>query len=114
MSFCFQTARKQVKVSRKEDLDCRVIKRLLASYFAIVRKNIQDEVPKTIMYHMVNKMQTMLYNALMCQLYKPKMFDELLAESEDIAKRRQETLRMLEALHQANVIIGEIKDTQIW
>lgn len=38
------------KLSAREQRDCEVIERLIKSYFLIVRKNIQDSVPKAVMH----------------------------------------------------------------
>jgi hypothetical protein len=43
---------------------------LLASYFSIVRKNIQDSVPKTVMHFLVNCAKDNIQNELVSQLYR--------------------------------------------
>lgn len=44
----------QRKLSPREQRDCDVIERLIRSYFLIVRKSIQDTVPKAVMHFLVN------------------------------------------------------------
>ena len=44
--------------------------RLIKSYFLIVRKNIQDSVPKAIMHFLVNYVQDNLQSELVSHLYK--------------------------------------------
>ena len=102
------------KLSPKEEHDCHVIERLIRSYFSIVRKNIQDSVPKAIMHFLVNYVQTNLQSELVTHLYRSEQFDHLLTESEQIAIRRKEASEMLKALQKANIIIGEIRETHIW
>ena len=43
--------------SGRERMEIEIIKTLLASYFQIVKKHIQDLVPKTVMYHLVNSVK---------------------------------------------------------
>ncbi|KAG9510330.1 Dynamin-1-like protein, partial [Fragariocoptes setiger] len=102
------------RLTQREQRDCQVIERLIASYFAIVRKNIQDSVPKAIMHFLVNHVKDYLQSELVTHLYKKEEFDLLLGESEHIAKRRKEVLEMLSALQKASEIIGSIRETHIW
>ncbi|KAG8195883.1 hypothetical protein JTE90_001121 [Oedothorax gibbosus] len=102
------------QLSPKEKKDCEVIERLIHSYFMIVRKNIQDAVPKAIMHFLVNYVRDNLQSELVTHLYKHDHFTTLLQESDHIAVRRRETAEMLKALQRANQIIGEIRETHMW
>uniref|UniRef100_A0A3P8XVC8 Dynamin-1-like protein n=1 Tax=Esox lucius TaxID=8010 RepID=A0A3P8XVC8_ESOLU len=86
------------KLSAREQRDCEVIERLIKSYFLIVRKNIQDSVPKAVMHFLVNHVKDSLQSELVGQLYKAGLLDDLLTESEDMAQRRNEAADMLKAL----------------
>ncbi|XP_064487986.1 dynamin-1-like protein [Ornithodoros turicata] len=108
-----RTTRRET-VSLREERDCEVIERLITSYFNIVRKNIQDSVPKAIMMCLVNFVKDNLQSELVSQLYQQNRLDELLQESEQIATRRREAAEMLEALQKASEIIGEIREMQVW
>lgn len=102
------------KLSTREQRDCEVIERLIRSYFLIVRKNIQDSVPKAIMHFLVNYVKDNLQSELVTHLYKHDCFNQLLAESEHVAVRRREAAQMVKALHKASQIIGEIRETHMW
>ncbi|XP_053726251.1 dynamin-1-like protein isoform X1 [Synchiropus splendidus] len=102
------------KLSAKEQRDCEVIQRLIKSYFLIVRKSIQDSVPKTVMHFLVNFVKEHLQSELVGQLYKQPLLQELLIESQDTAQQRTEVAQMLEALKKANNIISEIRETHLW
>ncbi|XP_015268420.1 PREDICTED: dynamin-1-like protein isoform X2 [Gekko japonicus] len=102
------------KLSAREQRDCEVIERLIKSYFLIVRKNIQDSVPKAVMHFLVNHVKDALQSELVGQLYKALLLDDLLTESEDMAQRRKEAADMLQALQRASQIIAEIRDTHLW
>uniref|UniRef100_A0A8C6L8X5 Dynamin-1-like protein n=1 Tax=Nothobranchius furzeri TaxID=105023 RepID=A0A8C6L8X5_NOTFU len=102
------------KLTSKEQRDCEVIQRLIKSYFLIVRKSIQDSVPKTVMHFLVNHVKEHLQSELVGQLYKQPLLHELLIESQDTAQQRTEVAQMLEALKKANNVISEIRETHLW
>ncbi|KAM8964921.1 dynamin-1-like protein isoform 2-T3 [Sarcophilus harrisii] len=102
------------KLTQREQQDCEIIRRLLQSYFLIVRKNLQDSVPKTVMHFLVNYVKEHLESELVGQLYKAQLLEGLLTESENMAQQRNEAASMLKALQQANQTISEIRETQLW
>ncbi|XP_067855851.1 dynamin-1-like protein isoform X2 [Heptranchias perlo] len=102
------------KLSAREQRDCEVIERLIKSYFLIVRKNIQDSVPKAVMNFLVNYVKDNLQSELVGQLYKSMLLEDLLTESEDMAQRRKEAADMLKALQRASQVIAEIRETHLW
>uniref|UniRef100_A0AAR5Q718 dynamin GTPase n=1 Tax=Dendroctonus ponderosae TaxID=77166 RepID=A0AAR5Q718_DENPD len=101
-------------LSANEEHDCEIIERLIKSYFYIVRKSIQDTVPKAIMHFLVNFVKDNLQSELVTCLYKADNADQLLDESEHIAHRRKEAGDMLKALQRASHIISEIRETHMW
>ncbi|XP_012685893.2 dynamin-1-like protein isoform X2 [Clupea harengus] len=102
------------KLTTREQRDCEVIQRLIKCYFLIVRKNIQDSVPKTVMHFLVNHVKERLQSELVGQLYKLPLLENLLIESHDTAQQRTEVAHMLEALQKASNIISEIRETHLW
>ena len=102
------------KLTEREQRDCEVIERLIKSYFYIVRKSIQDAVPKAIMHFLVNYVKDNLQSELVSSLYKQEEIASLLSESEHIGQRRKEAAEMLQALQKASQIIGEIRETHVW
>ncbi|XP_038869377.1 dynamin-1-like protein [Salvelinus namaycush] len=102
------------KLSSREQRDCEVIQRLIKCYFLIVRKSIQDSVPKTVMHFLVNFVKERLQSELVGQLYKQNLLQGLLIESQDTAQQRTEVAQMLEALQKASNIISEIRETHLW
>lgn len=102
------------KLSEREKRDCEVIERLIKSYFYIVRKSIQDSVPKAIMHFLVSYVKNNLQSELVSSLYKQEEISSLLSESEHIGQRRKEAAEMLQALQKAGQIISEIRETHVW
>ncbi|KAL3320863.1 Dynamin-1-like protein [Cichlidogyrus casuarinus] len=90
-----QTEVQQHKLSLSEQKDCEIIEGLISSYFLIVRKNIQDSVPKAIMHFLVNHVKDNLQSELVSKLYKQEQYNDLLKESEHVAQRRKEAADML-------------------
>uniref|UniRef100_W5NEV7 Dynamin-1-like protein n=1 Tax=Lepisosteus oculatus TaxID=7918 RepID=W5NEV7_LEPOC len=102
------------RLTPREQLDCEVIQQLIKSYFLIVRKRIQDSVPKTVMHFLVNFVKEHLQSELVGRLYRSPLLQELLTESADTAQQRKEAASMLEALQKASNIISETRETQLW
>jgi dynamin 1-like protein len=77
------------------------IERLINSYFYIIRKSIQDSVPKAIMHFLVNFVKDNLQSELVTHLYKSDSAEQLLNESDHIAVRRKEASDMLKVSFKA-------------
>jgi dynamin 1-like protein len=85
----------------------------LVSYFNIVRKNIQDLVPKAIMHFLVNQAKETIQNELVSHLYKEELFDTLLEEAPTVAARRAACKSMLDVLRRAQAILNEVRESSI-
>lgn len=78
-----------------------ISERLIKSYFYIVRKSIQDSVPKAIMHFLVNYVKDNLQSELVTHLYKSENAEDFLNESGHIAVRRKEAGDMLKVRRNA-------------
>lgn len=85
--------------------------RLIRSYFYIVRKSIQDSIPKAVMHFLVNYVKDNLQSELVTHLYKSDQVEALLIESEHIAVRRKETADMLKVLKKKRNSFGSVAPT---
>lgn len=63
---------------------------LVDSYFDIVRKNLQDAVPKALMHFLVNSVRRGLQQHLIRTLYREELFAEIMGEREDVAAKRHQ------------------------
>ncbi|CDK25695.1 unnamed protein product [Kuraishia capsulata CBS 1993] len=95
-------------LSEREQLECELIRRLIVSYFGIVREMIQDQVPKAIMCLLVNYSKESVQNCLVAKLYKDSLFDELLYEDESLAQEREKCKTLLETYRDAAAVISEV------
>jgi len=95
-------------LSEREQLECELIKRLITSYFGIIREMIQDQVPKAVMCLLVNHSKETVQNRLVSKLYKDSLFDELLLEDADLAQEREKCSKLLETYREASKIISDV------
>lgn len=105
---------RQRGLTDREQMDSDIIRKLIKSYFMIVRKSIQDSVPKAIMCFLVNFVKDKIQSELVEKLYKSEIFERLLEEAEQMHIKRKEATEMLKALQRAGHIISEVRDTHIW
>ena len=97
-------------ITDKNRRDCYIIEKLIESYFKIVKKNILDTIPKTIMHFLVNYVKDNIQNELVVHLYQPSEYEGLLKEAEYVTARREEVSQMLEALRKASQVINQLRD----
>uniref|UniRef100_A0A0E0KPN5 Dynamin-type G domain-containing protein n=1 Tax=Oryza punctata TaxID=4537 RepID=A0A0E0KPN5_ORYPU len=86
----------------QDTTEVAIVKLLIKSYYDIVRKSIEDAVPKAIMHFLVNHTKRELHNVLIRKLYRENLLDEMLRETDEVIIRRQriqETLQVLEQAH---------------
>ena len=84
-----------------------IIQNLIQSYFAIVKKNIADLVPKTIMAFLVNKSVSIAQSELVSDIYKMGSLDDLLIEDPLIAQTRTLRKKEVNALRTAQLCLNE-------
>ncbi|GMI88331.1 dynamin-related protein 3A, non responding to oxylipins 15, ARABIDOPSIS DYNAMIN-LIKE 2 [Hibiscus trionum] len=94
--------------SETEAIEITITKLLLRSYYDIVRKNIEDSVPKAIMHFLVNHTKRELHNVFIKKLYRENLFEEMLQEPDEIASRRKRTRETLRVLQQAFRTLDEL------
>ena len=96
----------------RQHFDCELIEKLITSYFLIVRKSIQDSIPKAVMHCLVNFVKDEVQSRLVSELYRTDAYDELMEESVEMVVRRKEVADMVKALQKAADILNEIRDVQ--
>ncbi|PHU08472.1 Dynamin-related protein 3A [Capsicum chinense] len=84
-----------------------VTKILITSYYDIVRRNIQDLVPKVIMHYLVNHAKRNLLGTFIEKLYRENLFEDLLREKDNVVTQRRATAEMCHALRQAVEILEQ-------
>lgn len=99
---------KDTVLTDREELECELIRRLIISYFDIVREMIQDQVPKAIMCLLVNFTKETVQNRLVTELYKDSMVDSLLQEDETLAQERKNCEQLLVTYKKASSLVNNI------
>ncbi|KAM3711246.1 hypothetical protein ACJW31_01G093600 [Castanea mollissima] len=98
-----------LEMTEHEAVVITVTKLLLRSYYEIVRKNIQDLVPKAVMHFLVNHTKRELHSIFIQKLYRESLFEELLQEQEELAVKRKQTREMYLVLQQAIQTLEEVE-----
>ncbi|CAD8126124.1 unnamed protein product [Paramecium sonneborni] len=94
--------------SKREQTEMDMIKDLLISYFNLVKKNICDSVPKTIITFLVNQSRNFCERELIGLLYKQELVDELLQENQFIQKSRAEAKQTLISLRTCLNLLNDL------
>ncbi|OEL36803.1 Dynamin-related protein 3A [Dichanthelium oligosanthes] len=94
--------------SEQEALEIAITKLLLKSYYNIVRKNVEDFIPKAIMHFLVNHTKRALHNYLITKLYIDNLLEDLLKEPDEITIKRKQIRENLKVLQQAYKTLDEI------
>ncbi|KAJ1948537.1 Dynamin- GTPase protein [Linderina macrospora] len=92
---------------QRDELETSLIRSLIGSYFGIVRKSIQDLVPKAVMHLLVNEVCENMQNRLVEELYKEPLTAELMQEDPALVAERDQCAAMLEVYKKAFAIINE-------
>jgi len=95
-------------LTEREALETELIRRLISSYFNIVRESIADQVPKAIMHLLVNFSKDVIQNRLVSELYREALFEDLLYEDDGIKAERQKCEKLLQTYKEAAKIVGEV------
>ena len=82
-------------------METLMIQNLIKSYFAIVKKNIADLVPKTIMAFLINESKNIAQRELVGEIYKLGNFEDLMIEDPVISQTRDQRKKEIKALRSA-------------
>lgn len=94
-------------------METRVIQNLIFSYFTIVKKNIADLVPKTIMSTLVNASKMKAQSELVVRVYQAEDLEKLLVEDPIIAANREACEQVIKALRTAQVLLSEVTQYRV-
>lgn len=101
--------------TQRERVEVSIIKVLMESYLSLVKKNISDSVPKTVMHFMVNTLKDVIQKECVARLYKEARFEELLQEAHDVQGRRARCREKLEALYRVIEVTEQIRErSDVW
>lgn len=93
------------RVSSKETKEVAMLKEMVVSYFNIFRRIAVDQIPKAIMYEMVEKAEKTLQETLFRDIYERTDLEDIVSESEQAQDQRRALLSSIDALKQAYELI---------
>ncbi len=97
------------KASKRETIEIEMIKKLIQSYFNVVKKNVNDSVPKTIVTLLVNQSKNICERDLISSLYKHDQFDHLLMEDTYLLKMREDTKKHIATIRNCIGVLNNIE-----
>ena len=94
-------------------METRVIQNLIYSYFSIVKKNIADLIPKTIMALLIRESARMAQSELVVKVYQADDVESLLVEDPVVAANREACVQVIKALRSAQMILADVKQYRL-
>lgn len=85
-----------------------MIKKLIVSYFNVVKKNVNDSIPKTIVTFLVNHCKNSCEKILVNNLYVESEFENLLQEKVYIVNERDRLRKEIGTLKECLDLINGI------
>ena len=93
----------------QEIIQVQVTRVLIQSYFDIVRRNVQDMVPKILMNFMIHHAQRGLQKQLTHVLYREDVLDTIMKERDDIAERRAQCHDSMRTIKKALRVLDGVR-----
>ncbi|KAJ6239076.1 dynamin [Anaeramoeba flamelloides] len=95
-------------INENSEKEVELIMNLMENYFSIVKKKVQDTIPKSVMHFLITDSKSSLLKYLSEHLYNNEKIDYLLAEDEDVAKRRKICIKELEGFEKSSQILSQL------
>lgn len=93
------------------EMDCEIIKELMKSYLEITKKNVEDLIPKTVMFFLVNYIKDNVQNELVREVYNNRNeYSVYLREDPAIAVRRGKLRRAKKYLLRALDVLAQVDE----
>jgi len=93
--------------------ELQFIKGLINAYFNIVKRNLIDYIPKTIITLLVNESCDICDKELVTRLYKEDKISELLTKDDNLVKKQSEIEYDLNMLHKCRGILDEFERASV-
>ncbi|KAL0213035.1 hypothetical protein RCL1_006661 [Eukaryota sp. TZLM3-RCL] len=93
-----------------EESDIETIRTTVCAYVDEVQRTILNQVPKAIMYSIVNPVKQRMEKELMAAIYDQEVLDDLLNEDPQVRQQRQNLRFMVNQLKEATIALKEISE----
>lgn len=97
------------KPSKREKNEINLIKRMITSYFDVVKKNVNDLVPKTIITFFIKKTIDLAEKEMVHNLYDEKMIESVMKEDQDVVNQRGVIQSNISVLRECLVLMNEFE-----
>lgn len=103
------------KPSRREKSEIQLIKRMITSYFDVVKKNVNDLVPKAIITFFIRKVRAaeqtidLAEKEMVHHLYDEKTIESVMREDQDIVNQRASVQSNIGILKECLVLMNEFE-----
>ncbi|KAL0216456.1 hypothetical protein P9112_008640 [Eukaryota sp. TZLM1-RC] len=96
------------EADEQNDIEC--IRTTVCSYMDDIQSLLLRQVPKAIMYSLVNPVKTLMEKELMAAIYDQEVLDELLNEDPSVREQRQNLRQMVAMLKEASQALKDVAE----
>lgn len=96
--------------AERQQAEFKKLRDLVELYFTVVKSTVCDQMPKIIHYLLIQKLEFEMDKHLMKTFFKPELFNDLLSESPQIARRKEGLAKMMEALNKTKAALDRVRD----
>ena len=100
------------KPSKREKNEINLIKRMINSYFDVVKKNVNDLVPKTVITFFIKKTIDLSEKEMVHNLYDEKLIDSIMREDQDIVTQRKAVQANVYLLKECLILMAEFEHSR--
>lgn len=100
------------KPSKRERNEINLIKRMINSYFDVVKKNVNDLIPKTVITFFIKKTIDLAEKEMVHNLYDEKLIESVMREDQDIVTQRKAVQANVDLLKQCLVLMSEFEHSR--
>ena len=97
--------------SKRERNEINLIKRMITSYFDVVKKNVNDLVPKAIITFFIKKTIDLAEKEMVHNLYDEKIIESVMREDQDVVNQRTAVQTNIGVLKECLVLMSEFEQS---
>lgn len=99
----------ETKPSKRERNEIALIKQMITSYFDVVKKNVNDLVPKTIITFFIKRTIDLAEKEMVHSLYDEKVIEAVMKEDQDVVNQRHTIMTNISVLKECLVLMAEFE-----
>lgn len=99
----------ETKPSKRERNEIGLIKQMITSYFDVVKKNVNDLVPKTVITFFIKRTIDLAEKEMVHCLYDEKVIEAVMKEDQDVVNQRNTIMTNISVLKECLVLMAEFE-----